>query len=83
MMVFHLPFLTSGIVCGVQVNAPATVRLRLADLNILVAGVSLSLSADIRGGLNATPCLCCFDYFPILCYVQLPVFMALWRWRLF
>lgn len=63
-------------------NAPATVRLRLADLNILVAGVLLSLSADIRGGLNATLCLC-FDYFPILCYVQLPVFMALWRWRLF
>jgi len=52
MMVFHLLFLTSGIVCGVQVNAPATVRLRLADLNILAVVVLLSLSADIRGGLN-------------------------------
>jgi len=64
MMVFHLPFLTSGIVCGVQVNAPANVRLRLADLNILVAGVLLSLSTDIRGGLNATPCLCILITFP-------------------
>jgi hypothetical protein len=52
MMVFHPLFLTSGIVCGVQVNAPATVRLRLADLNILAVVVLLSLSADIRGGLN-------------------------------